>query len=242
MLFMVMHKINAEIAAGGPPRKELVDEMGKLIGDAIKQGKLHDGDGLREPAVRVRLKSSGGTRKVIRGPLEGDNELVASFLKLTVKSMAEAEEWASRYAETVGAAEVEVGPATEAWDIGVAPKPEGPVPVRVLLLHKADAASEAGTRPSPEVAKKLAALIDDMKRAGVYNAAAALQPSAKAVRLQRSGGKNKWTDGPFTESKELISGYAIIKADSQREAADWTVRYAEILGDCEVDIRAVYED
>jgi hypothetical protein len=242
MLFMVMHKINAEIASGAPPRKELVDDMGKLIGDAVQQGKLHDGDGLRESAARVRLKSSGGTRKVIRGPLQGDNELASGFLKLTVKSMAEAEEWAGRYAETVGAAEVEIGPATEAWDIGMAPKPEGPVPLRVLLLHKADAASEAGVRPSPEVGKKLAALIDDMKRAGVFNAAESLQPSAKAVRLQRSGGKNRWTDGPFTESKELISGYAILRADSQQEAADWATRYAEILGDCEVDIRAVYED
>jgi len=241
MLFMVMHKINQEIAAGGPPRKELVDGMGKLIGAAVAAGKLHDGDGLRDSASRVRLKYSGGTRTIIRGPLTGDNELVAGFVKLRVKSMDEAVQWASRYAETIGASEVDLGPATEAWDIGVAPKPEGPIPLRVLVMHKADRASEAGLPRAPELETKLLALIEEMKRAGVFLGAAGLQPSSKGARLQRSGGSNHWTDGPFTESKELVSGYATIEVDSKAEAVEWATRYAEILGDCEVDVRAVRE-
>jgi hypothetical protein len=241
MLFMVMHKINAEIEAGGPPRKELVDEMGKLIGETIAANKFLDGDGLRESATRVRLKVVGGKRTAQKGPLKGDNELVSGFVKLKVKTMEEAVAWGTRYAEATGAAEVDVGPTTEAWDIGVAPKPEGVIPLRVLVMHKADAASEKGTAPSPEVAAKVGALIDEMKSAGVYLTGAGLQPSSRGARLHYVGGKQSWTDGPFAESKELVSGYSIIKVDSKKEAVEWTNRYAAILGDCEVDLRAVYE-
>lgn len=237
MLFMVMHKINAEIEAGGPPRKELVEQMGELIGDAVRLGKLHDGDGLKGRKDRARVKLSGGKRTVEKGPYSGENELVSSFAKLSVKSFDEGVEWATRYAEALGASEVEVGQITEAWDIGVAPKPTGEIPLRVLVLAKASPATEAGaTEPTA-----VNAVVDDMKRAGVFLGAEALEPSAKAVRLQAAGGKHTWTDGPFTESKELISGYAIIKSDSLEEVKAWTARYATILGDIEVDVREVYE-
>ena len=62
-------------------------------------GKFRDGDGLREPATRVRLKYSRDQRSVVRGPLQGDNELVSGFVKLKVNTMDEAVAWASRYAE-----------------------------------------------------------------------------------------------------------------------------------------------
>ena len=48
----------------------------------------------------------------------------------------------------------------------------------------------------------------------------------RASRLQRVAGKNTWTDGPFAESKELISGYTILKADSKQEAVEWATRYS----------------
>jgi hypothetical protein len=160
MLFMVMHKVNAEIEAGGPPRPELVRDMGQLVGDAAKAGKLKDGAGLKSSAERVRLKFSGGKRTVQKGPYRGDNELVASYVMLTVKNMDEAVEWGTRYAEASGASEVEVGTVTEPWDIGVAPKPEGAVPLHVLVFKKADAASEKGAPLAPEATVKLNALFE----------------------------------------------------------------------------------
>lgn len=241
MLFIVMHKINKEIEAGGPPSKELVEGMGKLIGGTIAAGKLHDADGLLGAETRVRLKWKSEQRSTVNGPLKGDNELPADMLKLKVSSFEEAVKWASRYGEALGASEVDVGPITEAWDIGVAPKPEGPVPVRVLVLNKADKASEAGTPRSPERAQKLSGLVAEMKQAGVFLAAEGLLPSSVGSRLQRVAGKNTWTDGPFAESKELISGYTILKVDSKQEAVEWATRYAEILGDIEVDVRQVAE-
>jgi hypothetical protein len=239
MLFIVMHKINKEIAAGGPPRKELVEGMGRLIGETIAAGKLHDADGLLGAEKRVRLTWPAGQRSVSAGPVKGGNELVAGFIKLKVNSMDEAVQWATRYGETIGASEVDVGPLTEAWDIGVAPKPEGPVPLRVLVMHKADKASEAGASRAPDHASKLGALISEMQRAGVLLGNETLQPSSKGHRLQRTAGKNTWTDGPFAESKELVSGYTILNADSQSEAIAWASRYAEILGEIELDVREV---
>jgi hypothetical protein len=239
MLFIVMHKINAEIAAGGPPREDLVRDMGQLIGGTIAAGKMHDGDGLLGAETRVRLRWNGGQRSVVKGPYKGDNELVSSFVKLKVNTIDEAVQWASRFGETIQANEVEVGPITEAWDIGVAPRPEGPVPLRVLVLHKADRNTEAGKPLAPEVQMKLGTLVDEMKVAGVFLGFETLTPSAKATRLQRASGKSTWTDGPFAESKELISGYTILKVDSKQEAIDWAQRYAAILGDIEVDVREV---
>lgn len=239
MLFIVMHKINAEIAAGGPPRKDLVEDMGQLVGETIKAGRLHDAAGLKGASERVRLKFNAGKRTLQKGPYPGEHELVASYVMLKVKSMDQAVEWSTRYAEVLGAAEVEVGTVTEAWDIGVAPKPEGEVPLRVLVLKKADAASEAGTAPATGVAGKLNAVFDDMKRAGVFVSAAGLKPSSTASRLQALAGKHTWTDGPFAESKELVSGFAIIKVDSKQEAIEWATRYANILRDVELDVREV---
>lgn len=240
MLFIVMHKINQEIAAGGPPRQDLVERMGQLIGETIAAGKLHDADGLRGAETRVRLTwDAASQRAVSDGPLKGGNELVAGFIKLRVSTLEDAVRWASRYGEAIGAREVDVGPITEAWDIGVAPKPEAAVPLRVLILHKADEVYEAGVARAPERETKLAALLDEMQRAGVLLGHETLQPSAKGLRLQRAGGKSSWTDGPFAESKELISGYTILKGTSKQEAIDWATRYAEILGDVEVDVREV---
>jgi hypothetical protein len=214
--------------------------MGQLIGETIQAGRFKDGAGLKSSAERVRLKFSGGKRTVQKGPYRGDNELVASYVMLTVKNMDEAVEWGTRYAEASGASEVEVGTVTEPWDIGVAPKPEGVVPLHVLVFKKADAASEKGAPHAPESVVKLNALFDDMKAAGVYMSSAGLKPSANAVRLQAQGGKHTWTDGPFAESKELVSGFSLIEVDSLEEAKAWTTRYANILRDIEVDVREVY--
>ena len=84
------------------------------------------------------------------------------------------------------------------------------------------------------------ALLGEMKSAGVFLGSESLQPSSQGLRLQRAAGKNKWTDGPFAESKELVSGYTIVKVDSKQEAIDWATSYAEILGEIEVDVREVY--
>jgi hypothetical protein len=240
MLFILMHKVTPAMERGEKPDSSIITNMGSLMGDAREKGILHDGAGLRPSSERVRLKCTAGKCEPTRGPLTGSNELIAGFAMLKVPSMDEGLKWATRFAEIVGDVEIDVGPVVEPWDLGLMEKPKH-APLRVLAMHKASAASESGAPPPAGTAEKIAALVASMKEAGVYISAEGLLPSSKGARLRTSQGKRTWTDGPFAESKELVAGYCILRLDSLEEAKGWAERYAAILGDIELDVRAVSE-
>lgn len=113
--------------------------------------------------------------------------------------------------------------------------------MRLIMMHKADKACEAGLPPRPEMMAGMGLLIQEMVNAGVFLSAEGLQPSSKGVRLKFSGGKHTVIDGPFTESKELIAGYCIVQVKSTEEAIEWAPRFAKLVGDVEIDIRPLYE-
>ncbi|WP_245677942.1 YciI family protein [Chondromyces crocatus] len=238
---MVMHKIDRSSEEGLPPSPEMMARMGALMGEMTTSGVLLAGEGLRPSAERVRLRFSGGQRTVMQGPLPGTNELIAGFALIRVKSMEEAIGWASRFADLVGDMEIDVGPITEPWDLGFCPKPEGDVPMRFLLTPKADKNSEAGVPPTPELASKMGKLLQEMKEADILLATERLQPSSQAVRIRFDEGKHTMMDGPFTESKELIAGYAMLNVTSKQEAIDLSLRFAGVVGDVEMDVRPVDE-
>jgi len=234
MRFMVMHKVDAQMEAGGPPSARIIQEMGQLVQGAIKAGVFKDGAGLHPSSQRVRLVFESGTRTITRGPFQGRNELLASFAMVKAASMDHAIELASRVAEEVGDVEIEIGPVVEPWDLGVMAKPAD-APRRFLLLRKADGAFEAGAPPPPGLTK----LMDQLARDGVLLSAATLAPSAQGARYRKTSGKREWTDGPFAESKELVAGFSIIELPSLQDARAWAEAYAAILGDNEVDVRVV---
>jgi len=239
MKFMMMHKTDAYYEKGGKPSKDLIAGVGKMVGDAVRSGRLLAGDGLGPSAQGVRLKFAGGKRTVIPGPLAGGNELVAGFTVMRVRSLDEAIDWASRFAAVVGDAEIDVRPANEPWDIGLGEKPAGLTTRRYIAMHKADSSSEAGAQPTQLEMAAMEKLIGEMTKAGVLLATASLEPSSRAVRLRNFGGRETLVDGPFAESKELVGGFAIIELDSRQEAIDWARRYVDVLGEVELDIRPV---
>jgi hypothetical protein len=240
MLFMVMHKMTPELEQGLPPSPDVVQNMGKLVTDSLAKGIFRDGAGLHRSATRVRLVCRDGQCTKTEGPLRGSNELISSFVILRVPTMDDAIAWGTRLADVVGGeVEIDVGPVVEPWDLGLIPKPKKP-PLRVMAMTKANAASESGA-PSAATVKKMEALVASMKQAGVFLAAESLEPSSRGARLRTASGKRTWTDGPFAESKEFISGFSIIRVDSIKEAMTWTEAYADILGDIEVDVRIVRE-
>jgi PhnB protein len=71
-------------------------------------------------------------------------------------------------------------------------------------------------------------------------AAGRLQPSSKGRRLFFRDGKPAVTDGPFTESKELIAGFSILEVPSIDDAVPWATRFAKLLGDIEIEMRPLY--
>ena len=239
MKFMMLHKTDAFYENGGLPSKELIARVGQMVGEMVRSGKLLAADGLRSSAQGVRLKFAGGKRTVIKGPLQGENEAIAGFAVMRVHSLDEAVEWASRYAAVVGAAVLDIRPATEPWDIGLGKKPEGLATRRYIAMHKADATSEAGTPPTPLEMERIGALIGEMKQAGVLLATGSLGPTSGAARLRNIGGKQTLVDGPFAESKELVGGFVILELDSRAEAVAWAKRYVEVLGEVELDILSV---
>jgi hypothetical protein len=239
MMFMMLHKTDAYYENGGLPSKELIAGVGAMVGDMVKSGKLRAADGLRSSAQGVRLKFSGGECTIIKGPLKGENEVIAGFAVMRVRSLDEAVDWASRFAAVVGDAVLDIRPATEPWEIGLGNKPEGLTTRRYIAMQKANARSEAGTPPTPLEMERMGALIREMKEAGVLLSTGGLEPSSRAARLRNVGGKQTLVDGPFAESKELVGGFVILELDSRAEAIEWAKRYAKVLGDVELDILPV---
>jgi hypothetical protein len=173
---------------------------------------------------------------VSQGPFEGENQLPAGFTILKAASLDEAVDWASRQAEVLGDGEVDVRPVTEAWDIGLAPPPENVETRRFMALRKATAASEAETAPSAEQRAWITRLIEETKRTAQHLATETFKSSRRGRRYRNSQDGLTVTDGPFTESKELIAGYVILSVDSLEDAHRWALRYLETVEAEEVDL------
>jgi hypothetical protein len=241
MRFVIMHKNDANTEAGNPPPMEVVHKMGAFIGGYAQSGKFIDGAGLRGSSTRTRLVFREGNCTTKRGPYRGEHELPAATLLLKVRTHEEAMGWAERYGKILGNCEIELGKVSEPWDIGVMPEPENP-PLQMLLIEKADHATEGGGR-TPQQKAALSRLKTEMTKAEVLVSSFRLQPSANAKRLVFTDRKLRVIDGPFAESKELIGGFAIMELSGMDEAIELCRPYAEILGGTlEIDIRLVDQE
>jgi len=99
---------------------------------------------------------------------------------------------------------------------------------RYLSLVKIDEATAPAEGPSPELMQRMGELIEEVTKAGVMLETAGLTPSAQGVRAHWEGGKITLTDGPFTEAKEVVGGYAIVQAKDMAEAIEWTKRFLKV--------------
>ena len=102
-------------------------------------------------------------------------------------------------------------------------------------------AAPEGTPPTQEDIAKMGNLIEEMTKAGVLISTEGCLPSTKGARVRYSKGKFTVIDGPFTESKELIAGFALFQVKSRDEAIEWTKRFLEAAGEGESEIRQIYE-
>jgi len=109
-----------------------------------------------------------------------------------------------------------------------------------MVIVKANKESEAGVLPDTEILSKMGKYNEQLVKAGIMLAADGLQPSSKGKRVRFSGDKRTVTDGPFTETKELIAGYWLWQVRSMDEAIEWLKR-APFDGGTEIEIRPVYE-
>jgi hypothetical protein len=110
--------------------------------------------------------------------------------------------------------------------------------MRFLSIYRA---AETGTPPTAEEMAAMQALIEEMTSAGTLIATEGCLPSALGARVRRTGDELRVTDGPFTESKELVAGFALLEAESKEHAIELTRRFLQVAGDGECEIRALYE-
>jgi hypothetical protein len=221
-------------------------------------------DGLEASSRGTRVRYSHGKFKVIEGPFAETNELIAGFWLIQVKSREEAMEWARRVPFREG--EVEVRPLFELPDFPVDPaeKSDGwrekeeqfraappparkPGTARYMGILKADKDTEAGVLPDEKLLSAMGAFFEEGVKAGVILSGEGLQPSSKGARVRYSGSKRTAIDGPFTETKELIAGYAILQFASKAEAIEWTKRFVQVDApgrygaESECEIRQIFE-
>jgi hypothetical protein len=113
--------------------------------------------------------------------------------------------------------------------------------MRVMVIVKATAQSESGVLPNEEELTDMGRFNEELVRAGVMLAGEGLAASSQGVRVSFGGGKSTVTDGPFTETKELIAGYWLWQVHSLAEAVEWIRRSPFRKGEAEVEIRRVFE-
>lgn len=112
--------------------------------------------------------------------------------------------------------------------------------MRFMVLVPASPESEAGEMPSTELLERMTAYNEELVKAGVLLAGDGLHPSSRGARVRFQGERRTVTDGPFTESKELIAGYWIWECASRDEAIEWLKR-APFDGGTEVELRQVFD-
>lgn len=111
--------------------------------------------------------------------------------------------------------------------------------MRFLCVYKPS--KKEGVPPTQQEMTEMGKLIEDMTKSGVLLATEGCLPSALGARVRMAGGKFTVTDGPFTEAKEIIGGFALIQAGSKDEAIEYTKKFLKVAGEGESEIRQVYE-
>jgi len=97
-----------------------------------------------------------------------------------------------------------------------------------------------GQVPSEQLMADMGKLIEEMTRTGKLISTAGLRPTSEGVRVRLRNGKLSTSDGPFTETKEVVGGYAVLEASSKAEAIELTKRFLKIHGedwDIECEVR-----
>ncbi len=112
--------------------------------------------------------------------------------------------------------------------------------MRFMVLVPASNESEAGVLPDETLFAEMNKFNAEMVQAGVLLAGEGLQPTSKGARIKYENGKTTVTDGPFTESKELIAGFWLIQVKSKEEAIAWMKR-APFGGGVVLELRQVAE-
>jgi hypothetical protein len=116
--------------------------------------------------------------------------------------------------------------------------------MRFMIIRKGDQLTESGAMPSERMLAAMGDYMKSMSDAGILLAGEGLKPTSHSAKVKFTNGKPRVIDGPFSEAKEIIGGYALIRAGSLEEAIDWAKRWPtiETEANVELEIRPLFED
>ena len=100
---------------------------------------------------------------------------------------------------------------------------------------------ETGNPPTPDEMARMGKLIEEGMKAGYLLGTEGCLPTAKGARVRQASGKVTVTDGPFSEAKEVVGGFAILKADSKEAAIEMAREFLKVAGDGECELRQLYD-
>ena len=109
--------------------------------------------------------------------------------------------------------------------------------MKFLLTYQGDKSQP----PSPETMAAIGQFTQEMRLAGVLVMTGGLERPSTGVRLKQQQGKLSVTDGPFAETKELIDGFALVRASSKQEAVELAKRFMSIAGDGDGEVLQVFD-
>lgn len=112
--------------------------------------------------------------------------------------------------------------------------------MRYMLMFRNDGDSEVDVPPCLDLAE-MGAFIDELTRTGVLLGYEGLKPSEKGARVRMTGGKRVVMDGPFTEAKELVAGFALVQVPSKAAALDLAEQFLRIAGQGSAEVREAFE-
>ena len=111
--------------------------------------------------------------------------------------------------------------------------------MRFLSLYKSP---ERDTPPTPEEMARMGKMVEDWMKSGKLLATEGCLPSALGARVRVDNGKFTVSDGPFTEAKEVVGGFAILDAPSKEVAISYAKEFLEVVGLGECELRQVYDE
>ena len=245
MRYMLLRRSDPACEAGQPLSAAAREALAAYTCQMAEAGILRGCEHLLSSASAVRLSLAGGRATVVDGPFPYTQELIAGFAVIDVASKSEALDWAARWpVGDGGPAEVEVrlsGCPGGCADVHAAGEPDAGGQ-RFAILLRSSRALEDEAAVARERLDALDAHNAAEARAGVLLGADGLRSTAFGARVRLASGKLTVVDGPFTEIKEMIAGYWLIRAPSLRHAIAWATRNPYPDGPpVEVEIRQLAE-
>jgi hypothetical protein len=111
--------------------------------------------------------------------------------------------------------------------------------MRFLGYTLANEAEQPAELPSPELYERMGQFVEEATKAGVIVATGGIAPTSEGSLITLKNGEFSVLDGPFTEAKELVGGWALLECRDLPEAVEWSKRFLGVLGDGEVRVRPV---